>query len=206
MAKKYSKLFEKAKGIKLDVGCGIFKQKGCIGMDIVKHPNVDIVHDIQKIPWPVPKDICTWILMSHVFEHIEPKHRFQVVDECWRIIRHDGQLWISCPHAGSPLEAAHPAHYMCPNKYAFEFFDPDYSLWHSCSYKKPKPWKIVQLHFSLSGCIEVILEPRKEKNGKMSKLPDKPKQQSSVQLIERKKEDEVKWPSRKSRKSKTMRK
>jgi SAM-dependent methyltransferase len=197
MAKKYHKLFEKAKGIKLDIGCGIFKQKGCLGMDIVRHPNVDIVHDVQKFPWPIPDNICSWILMSHLWEHIEPKYRFQVMDECWRIIRHDGQFWISCPYAGSPLEAAHPAHYMCPNESAFEFFDSDYQLWHSCSYKKPKPWKIIKLAANHSGCIEIILEPRKDKRGRAHDPPKTAVKYGSVQMLVRKKVDEVKWPKRK---------
>ncbi|MGD8499101.1 MAG: hypothetical protein PVJ86_00545 [Phycisphaerales bacterium] len=200
MPKSRRQIFEDAKGIKLDVGCGIFKQKGCVGIDIVKHPNVDIVHDIQKFPWPVPKDICTFILMSHIWEHIEPKYRFQLMDECWRICRHDGQLLIACPYAGSPLEAAHPAHYMCPNEATFQFFDPEYQLWHSCSYKKPLPWKIIQWYANLAGCLEIALEPRKHPNGRPHKLPDKPTQYGAVQLVERKRADEVKMPKKKQNK------
>lgn len=203
--KKYDRLFEKAKGVKLDVGCGIFKQKGCIGMDMVKHPNVDIVHDVQKFPWPIPDNICSWILMSHLWEHIEPKYRFQVMDECWRIIRHDGQLWISCPYAGSYLEAAHPAHYMCPNEATFQFFDPDYQLWHSCSYKKPLPWKIVNCVTNLGGCIELILEPRKDPKGRKLELPKGPVKYEAVSLMVRKQKEEVKWPSKKKSKSKMRR-
>lgn len=163
---KYRDLFKKKSGIRLDVGCGINKQKGFIGMDMFKHAKVDIVHDIQKFPWPVPKDVCFQILLSHVWEHIEPKYRFKLMDELWMICRYDGQLLISCPHAGSMLEAAHPAHYMCPNESTFTFFDPDYYLWHACSYKKPLPWKIITIRANITGNIEIIMEPRKNKKGK----------------------------------------
>ena len=179
MAKRINRaLFQKARGIKLDVGCGQFKQKGFVGLDQHKQTGVDIVHDIQHFPWPVPDNSCFQVLMSHVWEHVEPKYRFAVMDELWRIIRHDGQLLLSCPYAGSYLEAAHPAHYMCPNEATFQFFDPDFMLWHSCSYKKPLPWKIVRSVFSLNGCIEMILEPRKDKKGKPvipAKLPEQKK-------------------------------
>jgi len=158
-------LFEKARGARLDVGCGINKQKGFLGLDIMPHPNVDIVHDIQIFPWPIPKDSCFQILCSHVWEHIEPKYRFPLMDELWRICRYDGQLLIACPHHGTFLEAAHPAHYMCPNEGTFQFFDPDYPFWHACSYKKPLPWKITRNAPNLTGCIEIILEPRKDKKG-----------------------------------------
>lgn len=179
------RLFEKAKGVRLDIGCGQFKQKGFLGMDIERHPNIDITHDVQKFPWPVPDDSCYQILMSHVWEHIEPKYRFRVMDELWRICRHDGQLLLSAPHAGSYLEAAHPAHYMCPNEATFQFFDPDYQLYHAAGYKKPLPWKIVRNLHNLGGCIEVILEPRKDKKGK-AVLVNEPQKQGCVQIEPRK--------------------
>lgn len=165
---KYSrKLFESHKGISLDVGCGPYKQKGCIGIDRVKLPGVDIVHDIQKFPWPVPSNICTRIIMSHIWEHIEPKYRFQTMDELWRIVRHDGQLLIACPYAGSFLANAHPEHYLCANEATFTFFSPDYALYTTGAYGMVKPWKIVRNDPNLSGCIEVILEPYKDEKGKV---------------------------------------
>ena len=200
--KKMNNLIERAKGIRLDIGCGIHKQKGCLGMDIVPHPNVDIVHDIQKFPWPLDDNVCTFILLSHVFEHIEPKYRFQLMDECWRICKKDGQLWISCPYSNSFLESAHPAHYVCPNEATFEFFDSDYQLWHSCSYKKPKAWQIVTLSYTLGGTIEIVLSPRKDEKGRALKPPEKAVKYGSVHLIERKQEDETKWPKRKPKKKK----
>lgn len=170
MAKINRTLFKEKSGIQLDIGCGINKQKGFIGLDIVKHPNVDIVHDVQKFPWPIPSDCCFQILLSHVWEHIEPKYRFRLMDELWRICRADGQLMISAPHAGSYLDYAHPAHYKCPNELTFQFFDPDYRYYQVTSYKKPKPWKIIRNMPNPVGCIEVILEPRKNaKRKKRSK-------------------------------------
>lgn len=182
MAKINKGLFERAKGIRLDVGCGLFKQKGFVGLDIVKHPNVDIVHDVQKFPWPVPDNVCYQVLISHLWEHIEPKYRFELMDEIWRICRWDGQLLLSAPYAGSHLEAAHPAHYMCPNEATFQFFDPNFQLWHSCSYKKPLPWKIVQLEYSLNGCIELVMEPRKTKKGRPMAISNGAKIQDAVKV------------------------
>lgn len=180
LSSRYEKLFEKSKGIKLDVGCGINKQKGFLGMDMFDHSSVDIVHDAQEFPWPIPDNICFQIMMMHFWEHVEPKYRFELMDELWRICRYDGQLMISSPYAGSHLEAAHPAHYMCPNESTFQFFDPDYFLWHACSYKKPLPWKIVRNSPTIGGCIELILEPRKNKDGTPVKAPDKPRKKGRV--------------------------
>ena len=32
----------------LDLGCGIRKRPGAVGVDIVPNPNVDIIHDLNK--------------------------------------------------------------------------------------------------------------------------------------------------------------
>jgi SAM-dependent methyltransferase len=182
------RLFSRApKFIGLDLGCGPFKQEPIYGMpflglDIDRHRGVDIVHDLQKFPWPIPSHSVQIVKASHVWEHIEPKYRFKFMDECWRICRPGGQLWLSAPHAGSHLEAAHPAHYMCPNQWTFQFFDPDYQLWHSCGCKKPLPWKIMRNDPNLGGCIELILEPRKKPNGRPDIVSKEPKKKDYVKI------------------------
>ena len=180
------RLFAKApKLIGLDVGCGQFKQPPIygmpfLGMDQYKHPGVDIVWNVQKFPWPVPSHSIQIVKVSHLWEHLEPKYRFAFMDEVWRVIRPEGQLWLSAPHAGSPLEAAHPAHYMCPNSMTFQFFDPDYHLYHA-SERKSRPWKIIRNDPNLGGCIELVMEPRKDAKGKPIEIK-KPKKQETVKL------------------------
>lgn len=159
-------LFRRAALVRLDVGCGQTKQKGFIGIDRVRLPSTDIVHDITKFPWPVPSNVCSQIVMSHLWEHIEPKYRYRVMDELWRVCHWEGQLFIAAPYATSFLAFAHPEHYMCPNEATFQFFDPDYPLYQAGTYGTVKPWKIIRNDPNLTGCIEVILEPRKDKKGK----------------------------------------
>jgi SAM-dependent methyltransferase len=160
------KLFDRAKGIKLDVGCGRNKQPGCLGIDRFPMPGVDIVHDLQRFPWPVPSGICSMIVMSHFWEHVEPRFRTPLMEELWRIIRPDGQLFIACPYAGTWLAHAHPEHYSCPNEATFTFYDPNYPLFWSGSYGRVKPWRIVRQDFNVAGCIEIVMEPYKTEKGK----------------------------------------
>lgn len=71
--KKAANVFEeKNLGIKLDIGCGGSKQKGFVGMDIRPLPGVDIVHDLEKFPWPIPTEAASFAMSSHVIEHINP--------------------------------------------------------------------------------------------------------------------------------------
>ncbi|UCH07499.1 MAG: hypothetical protein JSV55_00415, partial [Deltaproteobacteria bacterium] len=37
----------------LDIGCGPAKADGFIGLDIRDLPGVDLVHDLNEIPWPI---------------------------------------------------------------------------------------------------------------------------------------------------------
>lgn len=167
MTKTNRNLFRSMAGVKLDVGCGRNKQPGCIGMDYMPLKGVDIVHDIQKFPWPIPSHICTMVVLSHVWEHVEPKFRSRLMDELWRVMRHDGQLFLSAPYAGTFLAHAHPEHYLCPNEATFTFYDPNFPLYYSGSYGLRRPWRIVRQDFNVTGCMEVLMEPYKDEKGKV---------------------------------------
>lgn len=65
-------LLKKASGVKLDLGCGASKQQGFIGIDARALPGVDIVHDLEKFPWPLPDECAIFAMSSHVLEHINP--------------------------------------------------------------------------------------------------------------------------------------
>lgn len=57
-------------GIKLDIGCGGNKQPGgYVGIDVRPLDGVDIVHDLQKFPWPIPNESVSFAMCSHLIEH-----------------------------------------------------------------------------------------------------------------------------------------
>lgn len=157
------KLFKSKLGIRLDLGCSDHKQKGWVGLDIRKLEGVDIVWDVTKFPYPIPSNSCLTILMSHLYEHIEPKYRIDVMNELWRIMKDGGQLLVSSPYAGSFGCWQDPTHYNCPNEATFTYFDPDYSLY---KVYKPRPWKLVRNEYQCLGNLEVMLEARKDSNNK----------------------------------------
>ena len=155
---KNKKLFESKKGIRLDIGCGESRQENFVTMDIRKLPNVDIVHDVTKFPYPIPSNSCLTILMSHLWEHIEPKYRMSVMDELWRIMKPGGQLLLSAPYYMSIGATQDPTHYTCPNENTFTYFDPGYPLY---NIYKPKPWRLTRNDYQIVGNLEVILEAKK---------------------------------------------
>jgi SAM-dependent methyltransferase len=156
--KEFSKMFNQ--GIRLDIGCGGAKQNHWVGMDIRELKGVDIVHNVQDFPYPIPDDSCFQILLSHLWEHIEPKYRIQMMNELWRIMKPDGQLLISVPYYLSFGATQDPTHYTCPNEATMTYFDPNCGLY---NIYKPKPWKIIRNDYQINGNLEVILEAQKSK-------------------------------------------
>ena len=67
-------LVEKNQGINLDIGGGGNPQKGFVNMDYRPLPEVDIVHDIELFPWPIPTESVSFAIASHVLEHITKGH------------------------------------------------------------------------------------------------------------------------------------
>ncbi len=99
-------------GIRLDVGCGANKQLGFVGMDYRKEPGVDIVHDLEKFPWPLPNECASLVMASHVVEHINPHGGVFIafMNEVWRILKPDGEFLIAAPYATSQGMFRDPTH------------------------------------------------------------------------------------------------
>lgn len=80
----------------LDLGCGVSKFPGSIGVDCAQNPSVDVVHDLNDFPYPFEDDSFHVIYMNHCIEHlIDPK---KTLEECLRIARPDGSIFITLPH------------------------------------------------------------------------------------------------------------
>ena len=144
-------------GIRLDVGCGFNKQKGYVGLDMRPVKGVDIVHDAEATPYPLPKECCSTILASHLVEHLCPKNFMRVMDEWWRLLRAGGQLLVSLPYATSYGFYQDPTHCNHVNEATWTYFDPEQFLY--CIYR-PLPWKVERNAWREGGNMEVILSKR----------------------------------------------
>lgn len=149
-------LLRQKSGIRLDIGCGRAKQPGFVGMDAQELEGVDIVHDWNDYPWPLPDESCVLIMASHVVEHVNPADGgfIRWMDEVWRIMQVDGQLAISCPHGYSPGYLQDPTHCNQVNETTWAYFDPGTNLY---GIYRPKPWRVTHLSFNPAANIEVVL-------------------------------------------------
>lgn len=72
MNKEIEKLIKSKQGIRLDIGCGENKNPGFVGIDMLPLKGVDIVHNIELTPWPLPDECVLTATASHLLEHINP--------------------------------------------------------------------------------------------------------------------------------------
>ena|SRR3990167_2089781 len=132
----------------LEIGCGNeeHKRNGYLGMDIADHGQ-NIVWDAEK-GIPLPDNSCTHIYSSHCFEHLHKDKIIDVMNECWRVLEDDGELWIVVPHMKSE-KAWIPTHIMYWNETTFRFFtgetNPDYANIDKGHNAKIKIWTIREL-------------------------------------------------------------
>jgi len=91
---------------KLNLGCGEFKKEGYINLDHYLQAKPDIVHNLNKFPYPFLDNCCNLIEADHVLEHLEDP--FVVMKEFHRISENCGKIIIRVPHFSRGF--THPEH------------------------------------------------------------------------------------------------
>ena len=105
----------------LDLGCGSAKMPGSIGIDIVKLEDVDIVYDLNKIPWKGIEDSSyDWILMKDILEHLD--NTIDIMRECYRILKPGGKLYIRVTYWNHSNTFSDPTHKQFFTEVTFKFF------------------------------------------------------------------------------------
>jgi SAM-dependent methyltransferase len=93
---------------KLNLGCGKKIKKGWINLDIKKRVGIDIVHDLNKFPYPFDDETFDLILAEHVLEHLE--NFTKTMSELYRILKPGGKIIVYVPYYTSPNAWSHPEH------------------------------------------------------------------------------------------------
>jgi len=94
----------------LDLGCGPHaKKEGAIGLDIRPAPHIDVVHDLNRFPYPFEENEFDWIEMSHIIEHVD--RPLNLMNEVHRIAKNGAAVRIITPHYTSQLSYGDLTHY-----------------------------------------------------------------------------------------------
>jgi len=80
----------------LHLGCGKSGREGCLNVDCVDLPGVDVVWDLNRHPWPFATGAWQQVIAHHVFEHLDDV--VKAVSELHRILVPGGRAEIRVPH------------------------------------------------------------------------------------------------------------
>jgi hypothetical protein len=121
-----------ARTLRLDLGCGPNKQPGTFGIDTRSLAGVDLVWDLEEMPWPLPDDLARVVFMTHFWEHISPKKTLPFMAELHRVCQHDAQVLISAPYGTEFRFVQDPTHCNPTNEATFAYWDNlhESGLWH----------------------------------------------------------------------------
>jgi SAM-dependent methyltransferase len=81
---------------RLNLGCGAFKKDGYINIDLRPVHEPDVLHDLNRFPYPFADDEFELIEADHVLEHLNDP--FRVVKELHRISKDGAVIMIRVPH------------------------------------------------------------------------------------------------------------
>jgi hypothetical protein len=101
---------------KLELGCGTAPTPGYMHHDRRRHsPHIEVVHDLDMLPWPWADASHTEILGLDVFEHLH--------------LMPGGLLRLRVPIFGSPWHLIDPTHVRGFHPLNFDYFIRGKELW-----------------------------------------------------------------------------
>jgi len=86
---------------KLNVACGRDIKEGYINLDFVDALGVDIVHNLEKFPYPFKENTFDFIYAQQIIEHLNDPEGF--IRELWRISKPGAKIFIGTVHFSSPI-------------------------------------------------------------------------------------------------------
>jgi len=108
----------------LELGCGRTKHPNAVGIDRIALPGVDIVHDLNQIPYPFEDNTFDEVRVIHVLEHLDSI--LAVMEEIHRITKPDARIVVITPHHTDAISWQDPTHKWHLNSYSFSYFEPAY--------------------------------------------------------------------------------
>lgn len=104
----------------LDVGCGINKYPGAIGIDINPSTAADVICDLDRFPYPFTDRAFDSLRAIHVIEHLSDVIR--AMEEFHRLVRPGGCVRIETPHYTDFSSFCDPTHKQHLNSFSFRYF------------------------------------------------------------------------------------
>ncbi len=104
----------------LDVGCGINKLPGAIGIDRNPDSAADVLCDLDRFPYPFADCSFDSLQAIHVIEHVSDVIR--TMEEFHRLVRPGGRVRIVTPHYTDFSSFCDPTHRWHLNSFSLRYF------------------------------------------------------------------------------------
>lgn len=128
---------------KLNLGCGNQPKKDAINHDLFAHsPFIDVVWNLNNLPWPWPDEAFEHVWALSVFEHLELR-LLDAMNEAWRILVPNGIAEIKLPYWGSDSAYSDPTHRYVAGEGIMDAFDPYTERGKEYLFYTPFKWRIL---------------------------------------------------------------
>jgi SAM-dependent methyltransferase len=130
----------------LDVGCGINKKPGSIGIDSNPRSRADVIVDIDRFPYPFRDSSFDALQAVHVIEHVCDVVR--TMEEFHRLVRPGGEVYLATPHYTDFSSFCDPTHKWHLNSFSMRYFGEDhggYSYYSNARFEETVYVKLLSL-------------------------------------------------------------
>lgn len=142
--------------MKLNLGSGNDPLEGYINVDMLKRDDVQEVYNLMNFPYPWPDNVADEIKAIDLIEHLDhytddsslvlefrrKPTIMAFIEECHRILKPGGTLYIQTPHWDSELFKIDPTHVRGFHESSFDFFDPDTNYGQIRDFYSPAKFKV----------------------------------------------------------------
>lgn len=151
--------------MRLNLGCGEEILDGYVNCDLLDLPGVDVVHNLMNFPYPFEDESAEYIKAKDLIEHLD--HYATVptgvqiheddteestygqaptiiafIEECHRILKPGGTLWIQTPRFDAEFLWIDPTHVRGFHERSMDFFDPDTDFGKSTGFYSKAKFKV----------------------------------------------------------------
>lgn len=113
--------------MKFNMGCGYNKLAEHVNVDAAPVCAPDIVFDLETLPWPWETSVADVVVFNHSLEHMgqTPKVFLGMMQELYRICRHNAEIFINVPHPRHDHFIGDPTHVRPITPYVLALFDKE---------------------------------------------------------------------------------
>src|ERR1700730_15450467 len=110
---------------RLNLGCGRQRRSDCLNVDVRAGLAPDLVLDLDRRPWPLPRNHFEHVYAAVVVEHLADVKGF--MEELHEILAPGGMVEITTPHYSCANSYSDPTHRQHLAFFSFDYFTSEHA-------------------------------------------------------------------------------